>query len=89
MLNVTNSEMKHILELKLTWGTLKTGYSWGVDTGSYICEEATCETCEFRFACYTTGDVVVECNRTFSDYNNAMLYRKKLRRRFPRSRIND
>ena len=74
--------MKHIIELELSWCK-------NSEVGSFICEDGNCDACEFRFACYTTSDVVVECNRKFPDYHSAMRYRKRLRKRFPRSRLYD
>ena len=74
--------MNHIIELELCWCK-------NSEVGSFICEDDNCDECEFRFACYTTSDIVVECSRKFSDYHSAMSYSKRLRKRFPRSRIYD
>ena len=83
--------MNHILELEIKWGLRDTTIiqPWGVETASFICEESTCEDCEFRFSCYTTADTVIELERKFSDYHTAMKYKARLRKRFPRSRVYD
>jgi len=81
--------MKHILEIEFKWGDRTRAVSWGVETGSFLCEELLCETCEFRFLCFTTAEVEIELEREFPDSHTAMKYRSMLRKRFPRSRIND
>ena len=80
--------MNHILELEFRWGEVGS-IPWGAETGSFICEELSCETCEFRFICFTTADVVIELEHEFPDYHTAMRYKSMLRKRFPRSRVYD
>ena len=91
------NKLNRVTEIEFSWGNREVQSnggqpwygSWGVYNGSFICEELSCEDCEFRFACFTTADVVIEVSRTFNDYHSAMKYRSRLRKRFPRSRVND